>query len=383
MADVTCGSCGHEVPEGAYCVRCGAPLGAGTRRSARHRREFAAAPHESVHVPAVISSLFPHLPRSSMRSFRVALGAGAALVLLLGLLGLFPVAFLTAALLVPGLVVLYLHDANVYEDDVGVGVALTLLLGAVLGVVLGVVVRHAAPSMLIASTPPSAVVWRGVIAPIGGLALALAGPLLLRRTRRFDHVLDGVTLCAASAVAFASAQVLTQGTGLFDAGLRPLGSVGPWLTRLLGLSVAFPVLMAAVLGATGGAIWWRLDPEARPPLGLGLDPASAATGAAALLVITALGLLYLPGWAALVIQVGAALVALVQLRRLIHLGLIESTREGEIGPEVTCANCGGPTPHHSFCIHCGIAMRALPKPRAFTPPKPGTSGAPRSSKAGG
>src|ERR1700733_2034259 len=67
----TCGSCGAGTPEGNFCVRCGAPLGEAFGGHSRGRSHFAAAPHEHVALPMVISSLFPHLPRSSHLFFRL------------------------------------------------------------------------------------------------------------------------------------------------------------------------------------------------------------------------------------------------------------------------------------------------------------------------
>src|SRR6266567_3564734 len=93
-----CPSCGQETPEGRFCVRCGAHLEDDRPPS---RRAYAASPHEHVHVPRIVSSLFPHLPRAQMATFRVSLAAGAAVVLVLGLAKLFSLGLIAAALLVP------------------------------------------------------------------------------------------------------------------------------------------------------------------------------------------------------------------------------------------------------------------------------------------
>jgi hypothetical protein len=54
-------------------------------------------------------------------------------------------------------------------------------------------------------------------------------------------------------------------------------------------------------------------------------------------------------------------VALVLLRRAMHLGLVEEAAEAATGPPLVCANCGDTTPGGSFCSSCGVALRALPK----------------------
>jgi len=67
-------------------------------------------------------------------------------------------------------------------------------------------------------------------------------------------------------------------------------------------------------------------------------------------------------WLATVVALD--LVSLALLRRALHLGLVEEAAEVEIGPAITCANCGATTARHTFCGNCGIALKALPKDRA-------------------
>ena len=113
-------------------MACGEPLAA-----TEARRGFAAAPHEAWWRPRIVSSIFPHLPRADMRSFRIALAAGAALVVVLGLLRLYPLALVAAAVAVPLLFLLYLWDVDVYEDEPLLVLAFTVTWGAVSGAVVG------------------------------------------------------------------------------------------------------------------------------------------------------------------------------------------------------------------------------------------------------
>src|SRR3954469_10282417 len=98
---IRCNQCGNDVPRMQYCIRCGDPLSdeynAEGRAAARDR--FAAAPNESARTVAFVSTLFPQLPRAEMRMFRIAFLAGSAFVLGLTLLGLYPVALVSAAVL--------------------------------------------------------------------------------------------------------------------------------------------------------------------------------------------------------------------------------------------------------------------------------------------
>jgi hypothetical protein len=104
----TCPNCGLETPERTFCVRCGEHLADGGTG-----QTFRAAPHEHRWLPAITSSLFPHLPRADMRHYRIAMGVGTAIVVALGIAGLFPLALAGAAVLIPVLAALYLHDVDV------------------------------------------------------------------------------------------------------------------------------------------------------------------------------------------------------------------------------------------------------------------------------
>ncbi|TMC48740.1 MAG: hypothetical protein E6J20_18665 [Chloroflexi bacterium] len=333
--------------------------------SVRGARGFAAAPHEHPLAPRVVSTLFPHLPRQGHDSFRVLLALGAALIASLALAGLFPVALIASAVLVPLLVVLYFREVDVYEGEPLGVLVLTVAWGAVTGVGMGLLaeVVRSADATLVSPTTGHAVLWRGVLIPLIGFGLVLLGPLALLRYKAFDDVLDGVTFGGACAVSFAGAELLTHSSTFLASGLEPAGLVTPWVLRLLTLGLAVPVLAAAAVGAASGAVWlrYRAPRRDRGRLGLLGNPLVALPLGALLLIGSALLQLYLSRWAALAAVVVVAGAAVVWLRQLIHLGLLEEAAEVEIGPEVTCANCGRLTRRHSFCAHCGVSLRALPK----------------------
>ncbi len=369
MADVRCGSCGEEVPEGAFCVRCGAHLGPDPAAASpsRGRGAFAAAPHQALNVPWLVASLFPHLPRRSTAGFRIALGFGVVLVLVLGALRILPVALIAAAVLLPLLTLLYLREVDVYEDEPLRVVALTMLWGAVAGVALGLLTRTVTSTgaAYLSQSQGTTILAQGVLLPLLGLAVVLLGPLVLLRYRGFNDVLDGVTFGACAGAAFAGAEVITYGFSILSGGLRPGGAVAEWLGRLATIAVAIPVLEMAAIAAVAGAFWLRYRAPVRDRESLGVlgHPVAALAAAAVLLVVgfslqTFMG----TGWwlVCLVVLDG---VALLWLRRVIHLGLLEEAAEIPIGPPITCANCGASTPRHTFCINCGVSLQALPKQR--------------------
>jgi len=326
---------------------------------------FAAAPHEHRLVPHAISTLFPHLPRAGHVVFRGLLATGTALVASLALAGLFPVGLITAAVLVPLLFVVYFHEVDLYEDEPLLVLAATFVWGAASGVAVGLL-RNAVQSpgaALDSPTTAHSLVWNGVLIPLIGFALALAGPLALLPYRKFNDALDGVTFAGAAAVAFAGAELLTQSTSFLAGGVAPLGQVAPWTLRLLTLGVAVPVLVGSALGAVGGSFWvrFRAPERDRGRLGVAGNPYVAVAVAAGLLVGAALLQLALDRWAALAALVGLDLVALLWLRGLIHVGLVEEDVEVLDAPPVHCPSCGRTAPAQRFCSYCGVARRALPK----------------------
>ena len=381
---VTCPGCGLETPPGEYCVRCGAPLAdaVGHEGPSRKRRQFAAAPHERAGVPRLVSTLFPQLPRAELLVFRLVLAAGVAVVVILAAFRLFPVALLAAAVVVPLATILYLYDVDIYEDEPLWGVGFTLAWGAAAGVGVGLLARAVAPSgaALLDKGSTAHVVTGGILLPLLGVALALAGPLVLLPFRRFNDILDGATFGAASAVAFAGAEAIVYGVDLLGGGLRPVGTVMPWIWRLLTISAALPVLFMAAVGFATAACWLRYrapvkDRRALGPLG---HPLVAVPLTALLVVAGTVAETFMAAGAWLAWLVVLDLIALALLRRAVHVGLLEEAAELPIGPPITCANCGESTARHSFCGSCGISLQALPK----TPQEPDSPPAGSPAEAG-
>ena len=190
---VTCRQCGNEVPRLEFCIRCGDPLddeyNAETQR--QQRRRFAAAPDEPLATVA-LSTLFPQLPRAEMRYFRIALGAGVAIVVALGLLGFFPMALVAAAVLVPTLMVLYLYVTDIYEDEpLWVYAAHDAVGRARRSRSMDLLVRNLPTGSAFGGPDVPAILLAGIALPLVEGVLMIAGPLLLlaaaalqRRARR-------------------------------------------------------------------------------------------------------------------------------------------------------------------------------------------------------
>jgi hypothetical protein len=326
---------------------------------------FAAAPNERVLGPSLVSTLFPRLPRSHLGTFRIGLALGIGLVGGLTVAGLYPVALAVAAAIVPALIVVYVYAVDVYEDEPLAVLGATVLWGVVTGALFGVVSTGLATVTPGANATPADALLRGVVLPIIGGALALVGPLFLVRRPAFNDVLDGVIFGAASGSAFIGAQTLAGAGDLLSGGLRPVGAVGTWLVQLFTVGVAQPILSASVAAIVAGTVWLRVRAPTRDRAAMGRfsDPFVAIVLGGLLLAAAGLGrlllapLVGLPGIAAL------AILSLIWMRLLIHLGLMQEAAEIEIGDPITCPECGALTPYHTFCVKWGIARRALPRLR--------------------
>lgn len=401
MALRKCDNCGNEVPASRFCIRCGNELEGGQEALSRIarvpgasaagrglsgvlkldptslsgvRRAFAAAPDESVLRPTIVSTLFPQLPRPSMGVFRICLGLGLATVLVLGLAKLYPVGLIAGALLLPMLVVLYMVNVNVFEEQSLPVIAGTLVWGAATGAITALIAKAVSPSgsAVFVGGDSSLVLSRGVLIPLLSVVLILAGPLWLLRYPRFSTVLDGATFAGASAAAFAGAEVIVQALSVLGHGLRPPGSVVPWLVQLAIIAVALPLLMMASMGATAGAVWLKVRAPVRDRRALGrLGSVYIAVPLGAILfIVAAIAQLTLPSGVALVIIAILAVLALLWLRQVIHVGLLEEALLIEDAPVIVCANCGQRTRRSSFCESCGISLAALPASRSSVSASP-------------
>jgi hypothetical protein len=331
-------------------------------------------------MPSLVSTLFPQLPRDSQPSYRLALGFGTAAVVVLAILGLFPVALIAAALLLPVLVVLYLVDVNSYEEEPVWAMSLTIGWGAAAGVGFGLLALAAAPSAasVIVNGTSQYLVLQGLVLPFCGFFVLLLGPLILLRYQRFNQVLDGVTFGVSAAAAFSCAQAITYGAHLIGDGLQPGGAVLPWIWRLLSWALGMPILTMGAAAAACAALWLKYRAPARDAGALGPlgHPAVALPLAGLLVMGGAVGETFLPAGGWLIWLAAFDLVAISLLRRSIHIGLLEESSETPIGGDIVCPNCGHVTAQHTFCGHCGVSLQALPKVPGLEHPSGAETGGP-------
>ena len=225
----------------------------------------------------------------------------------------------------------------------------------------------------------------GVVLPLLEGLLMIAGPLFLLPQRRFNDVLDGATFGAASAVAFAGTHVIIPVAA--NVGRRPSAAGDPltWVIQLISLGVLQPVIAAGAIGSAAAAFWLRYrSPDHRPQaLGhRGRSRAGASCGGGA---ARRSG----PGQDAAAAHPGngrpgpdcGPRVCYGCARRCTWASSRNRAKSRSHGT-IVCPNCGHSTPEHTFCGHCGVALRALPRSRRNSPPAPAMPTTPATPAAG-
>jgi hypothetical protein len=374
-----CQHCGRETPSGHYCAYCGAHLSAQAPHAPRQRvHAFAANPNEHVYHPGIVSTFFPHLSPRRTHQVRWVLLGGLAVIVLVGLGRIVPVAIVAAALLVPVLYLLYFYDVQIYEDEPLPVLAFTFALSAGLGAAMSVLFFPIIRSLYrpVFGPKPEYVLLTGVALPLLGQALMLVGPLLLFFfRRRFDEVLDGLAFGVASGLGFAAAQSIVYSWLLIAGPLQQAGPATSWALPLLRIGLLTPLVDAATTGLICAALWLRRDPE---PAARALGPLAsvplALLVAALGQVIPAIGVDLLGGAIVDLFWYGGVLLALILvMRHVLHVGLLAKARTLGHGGTLRCPHCFHEVPDVPFCPHCGLAMRSTP--RRGRRPLPGEEGA--------
>jgi hypothetical protein len=380
-----CPYCSNVTPVGDYCGACGAHLvhphpGVAPRRP----HSYSANPEEHVFRLSVVSTLFPHLSHRSSVPFRAGFALLVGLLVIFSATGLEAPVIALAAMGVPLLFQLYIHEVDVYEDDHLMLTAGTLLIGAALGVgwalIGGPIVSHALQPTLGATTLGTwDVAKAAVLVPIVGQALMLV-PLLLVLVlipgfggRR--ESLDGFSVGAASALGFTFAAVITDLANRLSAGLAPSRPFTNILTEALIRGIATPVLAAAATGLIGASLWARLAEKGTVSAGGRWLTNPLLVLVSVVAVQVGLGFAdqaRLSDITLLVVHLAGTGVVLLALRIGLHHILLHEAHDVTIGPSTTCSQCHHIVPLMPFCPSCGVALAATTKRHR---PRPSAVGA--------
>jgi RsiW-degrading membrane proteinase PrsW (M82 family) len=359
-----CDHCHEVVVDGVFCTRCGSHQGTtDDQRDARSRtHSYAAYPGEHVAHPALLSTLLPHLGQHKVHEFRWALLAGLAGVVLLWATGFITAAILVAAFLIPVLYLIYLYEAQVYQDEPATVVGFTIGGGAVLGIVLTLAVRALISPLTLNPGPlaSSNMDWLALL----GLAVFFPIvqevikplPALVLRGRNFPETMDGLTFGVAAGIGYATAESIINFSSVI--GRLPLQTTaGNWIFPLLSIAILQPVMQGTCTGILAASIWRAGKNKAKSPELLGI------AGALAGHIAFSLGSQLLsngPGWVTVLAWQTAVVVALlVGLRYLLHYALLEEGRDYGL-VEAVCAHCHKHVMAAGFCPTCGMALIAAP-----------------------
>jgi hypothetical protein len=305
---------------------------------------------------AIVSTLFPHLPRRHAHLFRETFIAGLLGIVILSAVRLYTPALLLAAVLLPVLYLVYLYEVEVWEDQLPMVLAATFGIGGLLGVGYSLGFGHA--------TSVHGAGFDGVLLPVVAQLCMVVGPLLLLGARRFDEALDGLSFGVASALGFTLASVIAEYWHSLTVPLVGAASISTGqVTNIVRAGVIAGVVNASTTGILVTSIWLlrhgrsrrrhdhvllRLPAALAVAFGfqIGLGLTSYFLSPLLLVVIV---------WA-----VGAAML-LIWLRITIHHALLEEGEAFVVGPARPCPECHRLVPTMTFCPECGVARSAAPK----------------------
>ena len=367
---VECRACQTEVPEGEYCGRCGMPLqGHDANRCDWLRlKAYSASPGERLLRPNIVSSLFPHLPPSSRMAFRMGLGVLLAALFLATSFRL-PAALITvAALGLPLLFLIYLHESDVYADLPSGTLLATAGLGIGLGVgwvlLTGAWVAQAYDVPLGVGIAGTRILRNGLGLPLGSLLLMLVPMVLVRLVRPGQREsLDGFAIGTLGALMFTAASQLTRMAPEFSdpviARARPMSGL---IVEAGIRGIAVPLTAAAVGGLIGIALWFTPPEHQKDKHRNHVRIARAVAILGVIAIFATPGLLDVgrsPEMLQLATHLATAAVAVLALRVGLHLALLyERHDELHSDQPLLCPYCARVVPDMAFCAACGAATRA-------------------------
>jgi hypothetical protein len=355
---MACPACGTDVPVGAFCGSCGANLFAqrGSGRGGLRIGSFAAAANEHVLRLSVASSIFPHLPQRSRTPFRFGLvGLLLALAVFAALRWQAPL-IATAALGLPFLFVIYLHETAAHRDLLVRTLALTAVLGVALGaawaLVIGVIVSHSYDVAMDSGEDLGHALLEGLTIPVSSALVMLAPAVLVRSLRPpAREALDGFVIGSLGAISFTVAATLARLAPQLATGPTAQDrSVGALLIEAGIQGVGVPIMALAAGGLVGTALW------------LNRTPVLLASVLAVVVLYAGLGLLEafpIPDGLQLGLHLVFAALALLALRIGLQVALLREEHDATNPAEqVLCPHCEHVVPDTAFCPNCGVAARS-------------------------
>ena len=361
-----CDHCAQDVPDGAFCTRCGAHQGttytAEKAKTREHR--YAAHPGEHVAQPSIFTTLFPHLGHHKIHEFRWAFIAGLGGVLVLYVAGLITAAILVAAFLVPVLYLVYLYEAQVYRDEPALVLGFTIGGGILVGIVVTLFERliynplQYNPNPLSGATVSiGAVLVLGLVVPIIQEALKPIPAFFLPNRADFPETIDGLVFGVAAGLGFSLAETLVGFSSALTS-LPPHVAPGNWIYDLATLAIFQPILQGSTTGMIVATIWrFRRGRLARREIGgvvMAVIAHVAFSSGTVVMKDAAFNPLFILVWQAAIVG-----TLLIYIRYLLHYSLLEEAAHMGFA-ETVCANCHMHIVASGFCPNCGMALSAAP-----------------------
>lgn len=325
----------------------------------------------------------PHTNRASADNYRWALLATGLITLVFTITGFLPGAIMAAAFLVPATYLVYIYDANVWEEAPLPVVGLLFLFTGLLSVLVSLLffrwLFEGQLVSMLASTGTRGGV--GGISLVGILIFAVllpivaevakhVGPILLLRRPLFDDMVDAFTFGVAAGTAYAAFEtVIAFGSVFTSPETQTTSGLGGWVVVILNVMIVKSVIYGSATGIAAAAF---------SGVGRGYDGFTRRYFSAFGLAVGAniaywLGvrlLAYAPFGQALGLLWGLVIAGLLilKVRSVMQVALLEAAVEasaaGRHGPGAAIAGGACPEcefellPAASFCIVCGSSVQA-------------------------
>lgn len=346
---VNCPNCAAPHADAArFCARCGVPLHVGIDRDAH----FAALPDEPVRVPAVLSTLMPHLAGRRNYVYRRAITLALLASMIAAAFGILPLALVLAAVALPTVLLTYIHDHAVWHRNPVTVFVVGFLLPLVLGVGIGLLQNFLGKGFLLSASrgnplPLNQILQLGLIVPAVVFVALLVVPLLVTSRPNFRHPIDAVVISALSGSALSLGLSMVVQRGSFTRVDVTSGDAAHIAFIVLTLGVLQPIIFAT---AAATVVTRLRRSGGRPAVGALQGVALVVCYELATAALTPYGTRGIVLTAVLAFILAAA--GLVAVRTELHTGLLA---------EAGAALSGGPPLAHpadvdQVCAHCGAAM---------------------------